>query len=76
MNVERKSLAELFERLFEMGAESADLHGCGNVRCKECDAVEASSYEVLRVLSEMMNLDTPGITMSDVLTAAKKAGVY
>jgi hypothetical protein len=30
----------------------------------------------LQVVGEMMVTDTPGITMGDVLAAAKRAGVY
>lgn len=32
--------------------------------------------EVLQVLGEMMTVATPGVSMSDVLDAAMKAGVY
>ena len=89
MNAERKTLADLFARLHGMGVESADLtcRRCGatgrNKRvgdecymCEGAGSLAPSSGHVLMVLGEMMNVATPGITMSDVLNAAKKAGVY
>lgn len=89
MNPDRKTLADLFARLHGMGVESAaaDL-ACiqckttgdwWGVPCPYCGGFgfhKPIPAEVLPVLGEMMNVATPGITMSDVLDAAKKAGVY
>jgi len=79
MNEHRKALADLFARLHGMGVESADTPGlrvCPTPGCTSCKVVMPDSDEVLMVLSEMMNVATPGVSMSDVLDAAKKAGVY
>lgn len=92
MNLERKTLADLFARLHGMGVTTAatdlacvhcDMTGKASGRtapnCYECDGEGyhvPDCDEVLVVLGEMMNVATPGITMSDVLDAAKKAGVF
>ena len=91
MNADRKALADLFARLHGVGVESATLDcpmcdGTGtrvstNVACWFCGGSKVrpvSDWQgvVLRVVGEMMATDTPGITMGDVLTAAKRAGVY
>ena len=90
MNEDRRALADLLARLHGMGVTTApnDLQcqhckGTGQYRkpgdCFEC---KGEGYhlpehcEVLPILGEMMNVPTPGITMGDVLAAAKKAGVY
>lgn len=78
MNEDRRALADLLARLHGVGVENALWPGCGKPECPraECWATEVYEEQVLRILSEMMNLPTPGITMGDVLTAAKRAGVY
>lgn len=87
MNPDRKTIADLFARLHGMGVESADLtcDKCkgmgwrGHTPCVWCEGFKVRmphDHVVLYVLSEMMNVATPGITMGDVLDAAKKAGVY
>ena len=89
MNESRKALADLFARLHGMGVESADIacdhcKGTGrqpwsHLACIWCDGSKVRmphDHVILYVLSEMMNVDTPGITTGDVLDAAKKAGVY
>lgn len=92
MNLERKALADLFARLYELGVTTSatdlacmhcDTTGKASGRsapnCYECDGEGyhvPDCDEVIAVLGEMMNVATPGVSMADVLDAAKKAGVY
>jgi hypothetical protein len=76
MSQERKYLSALFKRLHGMGIEAANMSACGNVDCTVCEPMDITETEVLQVLGEMMTADTGDITMSDVLAAAKRAGVY
>ena len=75
MTAERE-LRRLFDRLHKMGVTSAFISVCDEEDCAGCGVCIIDSDEVLRVLGEMMNVETPGITMSCVLDAAMKAGVY
>lgn len=85
MKADRQAFAALLRQLHAMGVESAAV-SCSVCKgqattapCRRCDDAgydHVSSGAVLGVLGEMMNVPTPGITKGDVLTAAKKAGVY
>jgi len=75
MNAERE-LRRIFDRLYKMGVASAFINVCDEENCAGCGVCIIDSDEVLRVLGEMMNVATPGITIERVLDAAKKAGVY
>ena len=85
MKADRKALAVLFARLHALGVTSADV-GCSvckgtdtKGKCWRCygDGYDhVSSGAVLQVLGEMMVTDTLGITTTDVLAAAKRAGVF
>ena len=90
MNAERKTLADLFARLHGMGVEAAGrtpCHECENddlmdqpppMPCAYCGGTNLARIEerqVLQVLGEMMGRKLE-VTESDVLDAAKKAGVF
>lgn len=85
MKADRQAFAALLRQLHTMGVTSAAV-SCSvckgqpsGVPCRRCDDAgydHVSSGAVLTVLGEMMVTDTPGTTMSDVLDAAKRAGVY
>lgn len=79
MNPDRKTLADLFARLHGMGVESAaPWPSCGLPLCPPCETwwTENKVRVVGEVIGEMFGRDNQGITESDVLDAAKKAGVY
>lgn len=81
MNESRKALADLFARLHGMGVESAapmPLCSIPAPLCGTCETWWTANKErkVGEVVGEMFGRDNQGITESDVLAAAKRAGVY
>jgi len=81
----RQDFAALLRQLHTMGVESAAV-SCSVCKgrsylapCLRCDGAgydHVSSGAVLTILGEMMGVDTAPIGFDDVLTAAKRAGVY
>ena len=85
MKADRQAFAALLRQLHSMGVTSAAVScsvckgQASTAPCRRCDDAgydHVSSGAVLTVLGEMMGVDTAPIGFDDVLTAAKRAGVY
>lgn len=88
MNAERKTLADLFAHMEQDGVEMAIRSPCPRcwraspeyiAACTHCGGENyrpITEDDIWRLLGEMRGRVTAGVTESDVLDAAKKAGVF